>query len=142
MMAVVPPSWNYWYLEFWAQIFAPLSLDVLFTIGLIIVSSNFPKEMQALAGAIFSTVGLFGHSFGIGMCQLVAIGVMGRKGEREEGNEGGEAAHSGAFAGYDGSAMLDGFRAAFWMQFACMIATALLAVYGLRKTGKVGLKRE
>ena len=139
MMALVPPTWNYWYLEFWAQILAPLSLDVLFTIGLIIVSSNFPKDTQALAGAVFSTVGTFGHSFGIGMCQLVALGVMGEKGKKES-VDGGE--RTGAFAGYGGEVVLYGFRAAFWMQFACMIAVGLLAVYGLRKTGKVGLKRE
>jgi MFS family permease len=143
MMALVPPGWNYWYLEFWAQIFAPLSLQVLYTIGLIIVSSNFPQETQALAGAVFSTVGTFGSSFGIGMCQLVALGVMDTAGDgndKEDGNS--EGSHGGAFSGYGDAAALEGFRAAFWTMSACMVAVGLLAVYGLRKTGKVGVKRE
>lgn len=96
MMALVPPSWEYWYLEFWAQIFAPLSLDVLYTIGLIIVSTSFPKETQALAGAVFSTVGTFGHSFGIGICQLVALGVVSGAGEGLE--------RGGVFGGYSDAA--------------------------------------
>jgi nitrate/nitrite transporter NarK len=137
MMAVVNPNWKYWYLEFWAQIFAPFSADVLFTVGLIIVSDSFPEKTQGLAGAVFNTVAQFGMSLGVGVCQVVALGVMG--------NDGGSAGHSGegaAFEDKDPMKVLKGYRASFWTMFAYMLVVAVIAVVGLRKAGKVGLKRE
>ncbi len=90
MMALVDPGWSYWYMEFWAQILAPMSGDVLFTVGLLIVSDEFPEEMQALAGAVFNTVAQFGMSLGVGVCQVVSLGVgaggAGRGGECRGGD--------------------------------------------------------
>lgn len=56
LMAILNPTWNYWYLAFWAQVAAPFSADVLFTVGLIIVSDTFPEKTQGLAGGVFNTV--------------------------------------------------------------------------------------
>ncbi|ORY10317.1 major facilitator superfamily domain-containing protein [Clohesyomyces aquaticus] len=137
MMALVNPAWSYWYMQFWAQIFAPFSADVLFTVGLIIVSSNFPEKTQALAGAVFNTVANFGMSLGIGLCQVVALGVMSKN-----GHGGGDDGQGDAFSNVAEGALLDGFRAAFWAMFTCMIVCGFLAVVGLRNAGKVGLKRE
>ncbi|KAF2691466.1 MFS general substrate transporter [Lentithecium fluviatile CBS 122367] len=137
IMALVDPNWKYWYLEFWGQIFAPFSADVLFTVGLIIVSDSFPEKTQGLAGAVFNTVGQFGMSLGIGVCQVVALGVMG--------TGSGSAGHSGedaAFEGQDPMKVLKGYRAGFWTMFAYMILIAVVAIVGLRKAGKVGLKKE
>jgi MFS family permease len=125
IMALVPPSYPYWYLEFWGQVFAPISGDVLYTVGLIIVSDSFDEKTQALAGAVFSTVGQFGQSLGIGLVQVVALGVMGRDGDQIGGDK-----------------QLRGYRAGFWTMFGYMGVCALIAVVGLRKAGKVGLKRE
>ncbi|KAF2793449.1 MFS general substrate transporter [Melanomma pulvis-pyrius CBS 109.77] len=127
IMALVNPAWSYWYLEFWGQILAPISGDVLFTVGLIIVSDNFPEKTQALAGAVFNTVAQFGQSLGIGLCQVVALGVMGKDGA--DGKNGAEKE-------------LKGYRAGFWTMFAYMVVCGLMAVGGLRSAGKVGLKRE
>ena len=77
LMALVDPEWSYWYMEFWAQVLSPLSGDVLFTVGLLIVSDTFPEKMQGLAGGVFNTVAQFGMSLGIGVCQVVALGVGG-----------------------------------------------------------------
>jgi MFS family permease len=126
-MALANPSRSYWTQEFWAQVFAPMSADVLFTVGLIIVSDSFPPETQALAGAVFSTVAQFGQSLGLGACQVVALG-----GEVSD-VEVGEAA---------AAALLKGYRASFWTMFAFMVACGLIAIVGLRKAGRVGLKRE
>lgn len=134
MMALVDPAWSYWYLEFWAQILSPFSVDVLFTVGLIIVSDNFPEKTQALAGAVFNTVGQFGMSLGIGLCQVVALGVMGS----DRGTEG----HGDALEQVEKGDVLDGYRAAFWTMFTCMILCVALAVVGMRGAGNVGLKRE
>ena len=76
-MALMSPDWSYWYMAFWAQALSPLSVDVLFTVGMLIVSESFEEGSQALAGAVFNTVGNFGMSLGVGVCQLVALGVTG-----------------------------------------------------------------
>ncbi|KAF2438742.1 MFS general substrate transporter [Karstenula rhodostoma CBS 690.94] len=135
IMALVDPAWDYWYLEFWAQVFAPFSGDVLFTVGLIIVSDSFPEKTQALAGAVFNTVAQFGMSLGVGVCQVVALGVM--DGSGGAGHAGGE----GAFE-EDAGQVLKGYRASFWAMFAYMLVCVVVGVVGLRNAGKVGLKRE
>ena len=38
--------------------------------------------------------------------------------------------------------LLKGYKAAFWMCFAAAIMSCLISTIGLRKSGKVGLKRE
>lgn len=134
IMTRVNPASSYWHLEFWSQIFTPLSADVLFTVGLIIVSDNFPKETQALAGAVFNTVAQFGQSLGIGVCQVVALGVMG-------GADHGQV-EGGGVENTEEAALLRGYRASFWTMFAYMVVCGLIAIVGLRKAGKVGLKRE
>lgn len=139
MMAFVNPAWPYWYLEVWAQVFAPFSVDVLFTVGLIIVSASFPEKTQALAGAVFNTVSQFGMSLGIGLCQVVSLAVMDN-GDGEGSGHG--ADHNDAFGGSDKGLLLDGYRASFWTMFACMILCTVLGIPGLRGAGKVGLKRE
>ncbi|KAJ4375928.1 hypothetical protein N0V83_001207 [Neocucurbitaria cava] len=139
LMALVPPAWSYWKLAFWAQIFAPFSADVLFTVGLIIVSDNFPEKTQALAGAVFNTVAQFGMSLGMGSCQVVALGIQ----DKEGGNaSSGGGSDGGAFHDQDATALLKGYRASYWLMFAYMLVCGFIAVVGLRKAGKVGLKRE
>lgn len=134
-MALLDPTWNYWYLAFWAQVAAPFSADVLFTVGLIIVSDTFPEKTQALAGAVFNTVAQIGMSLGMGLCQVVALGVQGG-----DGTGGGH--HGDASEAEDPAALLRGYRASFWTIFGYMAACVVVAVVGLRKTGRVGLKRE
>jgi MFS family permease len=126
-MALMNPTWNYWYLAFWAQLFAPFSADVLFTVGLIVVSNSFPEETQALAGAVFNTVAQFGLSLGMGSCQVVALGV--------QSSDDGASPESAM-------AVLKGYRASYWLMFGYMLVCIVIAVVGLRKAGKVGLKRE
>jgi hypothetical protein len=128
-MALTNPSWSYWYLEFWAQFFSPMSVDVLFTVGLIIISDNFPEETQALAGAVFSTVGQFGNALGISICQVVALGITKAK----QGGGGGDQTDL---------ALLNGYRASFWTMFGYMAMCSILAVVGLRGAGTIGLKRD
>tara|TARA_R110002003_G_scaffold37_6_gene2160 strand:- start:8986 stop:9633 length:648 start_codon:yes stop_codon:yes gene_type:complete len=141
MMALMNPDWSYWYLAFWAQIFAPFSADVLFTVGLIIVSDNFPEETQALAGAVFNTVAQFGMSIGMGSCQVVALGIQDKEsGSATGGGHGGD--DDGASQNTDTMALLQGFRASYWLMFAYMVVCGVIAIVGLRKAGKVGLKRE
>lgn len=134
MMALVNPNWKYYYLELWAQMLAPLSANVLYTVGLIIVSDNFPERTQALAGAVFSTVAQFGTSLGVGVCQVVALGMMGS----DLNSSGGQNTATSE----DASDMLRGYRAGFWTIFALMVCCVLIAIVGLRRTGRVGLKKD
>jgi MFS family permease len=134
-MALLNPTWNYWYLTFWAQVFAPFGVDVLFTVGLIIVSDSFPEKTQALAGAVFNTAAQFGTTFGMGCCQVVALGVAGR-GAKEHGDT------SFSEEEEESSVLLEGYQASFWTMFAYSIVCVFIAVGGLRKVGKVGLKRD
>lgn len=134
MMALVNPVWKYYYLELWAQILAPLNADVLYTVGLIIVSGNFPRETQALAGAVFGTVSMFGTSLGVGVCQLVALGVMKPQRENEDTKD-------TAFT-EDVGETLKGYRASFWTMFTLTVCCVVVAIVGLRRTGKVGMKKD
>ncbi|KAH7357389.1 major facilitator superfamily domain-containing protein [Pyrenochaeta sp. MPI-SDFR-AT-0127] len=134
MMALVDPTWKYYYLELWAQLLAPLGPDVLFTVGLIIVSGSFPERTQALAGAVFSTASQFGTSLGAGICQVVALGVMGSDVESSD--------DPNSTNSVDASDMLRGYRAGFWTMFASMVCCVIIAILGLRRTGKVGLKKD
>jgi MFS family permease len=134
MMALVDPTWKYYYLELWAQILAPLNADVLYTVGLIIVSANFPDKTQALAGAVVSTVGQFGTSLGVGLCQVVALGVMGPNSDPN--------GDKNSAISEDVRDTLRGYRASFWTMFALMVCCVLIASVGLRRTGKVGLKKD
>lgn len=137
LMALVEPAWSYWHGQFWAQALVPVSADVLFTVGLIVVSESFPERTQALAGAVFNTVGQLGLSLGVGVCQVVALGVAGTGGGGGHGASGG-----GAFDDEEVGALLRGYRATFWAMFAQMLLCTAVAVIGLRKVGKVGVKRE
>jgi MFS family permease len=137
-MALLDPTWNYWYLAFWAQVAAPFSNDVLFTVGLIIVSDTMPEETQALAGAVFNTVAQIGLSLGMGMCQVVALGVQGERGDGQASGSHGESSAGSA----DDEKLLKGYRASFWTMFAYMVVCVVVAIVGLRKTGRVGLKRD
>jgi hypothetical protein len=137
-MALLNPTWNYWYLAFWAQVAAPFSADVLFTVGLIIVSDTFPEKTQALAGAVFNTVAQIGMSLRMGLCQVVALGVQGDVGSDGGGGQDGASASNDVAA----TAVLKGYRASFWTVFAYMAACIVVSIVGLRKVGKVGLKRE
>lgn len=139
-MALLNPNWNYFYLAFWAQVFAPFSADVLFTVGLIIVSDSFPERDQALAGAVFNTVAQFGMSLGMGSCQVVALGVIGSD-ESGSSSEAGSS-HGGSAGADDPRDLLKGYRASFWTMFGYMLVCVFIAVVGLRKAGKVGLKKD
>lgn len=127
IMALIQPQLIYWKGAFFAQTLAPLGGDVLFTVGLIVVSEMFAEKDQALAGAVFNTVGGFGLSLGMNTMQVVSVLVT--KGTQYRDKSAPEA-------------LLKGYEASFWAMFAACMACAVLCVAGLRGIGKVGLKRD
>lgn len=134
LMALTKPKWPYWYTEFWAQVLTPFSGDVLFTVGLVIVSEVFDEETQSVAGAVFNTVAQFGQSLGVNVNEMVSMAVAG------------DVAMEGRSFGKYGvgsepwKRLLRGYRASFYTMFGAMLACALIAAFGLRKVGKVGQK--
>ncbi|KAK2923220.1 Major facilitator superfamily [Fusarium oxysporum f. sp. vasinfectum] len=100
LMAVINPSWSYWVGAFFAQILLPFSIDVLFTVGLIIVTEVFPEKNQSVAGAVFNTAAQFGNALGLAIVQVVSAAVTNQK-----INPKSPEAH------------LEGYRASFWTLF-------------------------
>ena len=128
-MALTSPHWPYWYSAFPAQLLAPLSCDILFTIGLLTVSEVFPAHTQALAGAVFNTVTQFGASAGLTLTAVVAGAVTKSKGKGDQ-TQGGE------------EDLLAGYKAGFWIAFAWMGLACLICALGLRHIGRIGVKRD
>ncbi|TVY62612.1 Drug resistance protein [Fusarium oxysporum f. sp. cubense] len=125
LMAVINPSWSYWVGAFFAQILLPFSIDVLFTVGLIIVTEIFPEKNQSVAGAVFNTAAQFGNALGLAIVQVVSAAVTNQKINPKSPE-----------------ALLEGYRASFWTLFSLMLVCVLVAALGLRGAGKVGSKRD
>ena len=91
------------------------------------VSEVLPDRTQALASILFNTVGQFGQVIG-----LVIIGVVPDS-----------VTHNSKYADKSSpDALLVGFRAGFWTCTGWMALTCFIGVLGLRKSGKVGLKKD
>ncbi|KXJ85706.1 putative MFS transporter [Microdochium bolleyi] len=135
LMAVIAPEWPYWQGAFEAQLLCPVGANILFTVGLSIISEVFPEDTQALAGAVFNTSSQFGTALGLAVLQIISSSVT-----KTSLLESGEAGADGAVART--AALLQGYRASFWALFGFMIACVLISVLGLRKVGRVGVKQE
>ncbi|KAI9158883.1 MFS-type transporter 1 [Paramyrothecium foliicola] len=125
LMATVQPQWTYWANAFVAQLLQPVSADVLFTVGLIIITDVFPDDTQGLAGAVFNTMGQLGVAFGLAVLQVISQVVTQKHADLEETH-----------------ALMEGYRASFWTMFGFMILCAAAGGLGLRKIGKVGVKQD
>lgn len=126
LMAVIQPQWTYWANAFVAQLLMPFNVDVLFTVGLIMITDVFPDDRQALAGAVFNTSSQFGKALGLAIMQVISTLVTR---DKEDGMK-------------PEKALMEGYRVAFWTMFALMLTCAVVGALGLRKAGKIGLKRE
>ena len=103
------------------------TFPVLFTVGILLVSEMFPDRTQALAGAVFNTVAQFGQAIGLALNGVVSNTVT---------------QHS-KFTDKDSpDALLTGYRAGFWTCTGWMILACFIGALGLRKSGRVGLKRD
>ncbi|KAL7755402.1 hypothetical protein ACKLNR_014500 [Fusarium oxysporum f. sp. zingiberi] len=125
LMALIQPSWSYWICAFFAQILLPFSIDVLYTVGLVIVTQVFPEDRQAVAGAVFNTSAQFGNAMGLAIIQVVSTLVKKRDVNPNSPD-----------------AILAGYHASFWTLFSLMLICALVGYIGLRKVGRVGLKHD
>jgi len=127
LMALIDVQWPYWYDAFPAQLIAPLAADILFTVGLLVVSDVFPTRTQALAGAVFNTVAQFGTSIGLTIMAVISSSAT---------------KHSKIYEKSSPDALMVGYRASFWTAFGWMALACFIGAFGLRRMGKVGLKRD
>ena len=126
LFATASPSWTYWAAAFPAMCLSPIATEILFNVSNHVITSAFPKNKQALAGGVFATVSQFGNSLGLAVTAMVASTVTM---ENAKGKS------------MDPLATLKGYRAAFWLCFAAAISSCVIGSFGLRHSGKVGLKK-
>lgn len=127
LMAVINPSWSYWTAAFEAQLLSPLSADILFTVGILVVSDVFPENTQALAGAVFNTLAQIGTAIGLTTMSVISANITEESRYRNKSSP---------------AALMEGYRATFWALFAWMVTACLIGGYGLRGLGKIGQKRD
>ncbi|EXL39990.1 hypothetical protein FOCG_17440 [Fusarium oxysporum f. sp. radicis-lycopersici 26381] len=123
LMATNKPDRSYWYHSFPAQLLMPISCDITFTVGLIIITNTFPEDKQAVAGAVFNTATQSGNSFGLATMQVVS--TLATKSSSH-------LAHA--------SALWEGYKASFWVMTGLMILCAAIGGIGLKNVGKIGLR--
>lgn len=127
LMALINPSWPYWFAAFPAQLFQPIGVDVIWTVGLLVVSESLPEKTQALAGGVFNTVAQLGNSVGLAVMGVISTSAIQKSHFVQKESP---------------QALMVGYRAAFWAAFAWMALACFTGGWGLSKVGKVGLKRD
>ncbi|OJJ50316.1 hypothetical protein ASPZODRAFT_57848 [Penicilliopsis zonata CBS 506.65] len=123
LMALIQAHWSWWSCAFWAVLISPLSADVIFTVANLLISDLFTPTTQGLASAVFNTVAQFGTSIGLTVFAILSASVT--KQSKYENKASPEA-------------LMQGYRAVFWMSFGMMICGCGVSAWGLRKIGKVG----
>lgn len=126
-MAFAQPDSSYWAFGFVANILNPVGADSLFTISNLLITSVFPSKTQGLAGGVFNTVSQIGKSVGLALVAVIASSVTHRSEYVDKASP---------------DALMTGYSASFFFCFSLSVATLLLAVWGLRRIGKVGHKRD
>ncbi|KAF9877853.1 hypothetical protein CkaCkLH20_04429 [Colletotrichum karsti] len=127
LMALIRTDQLYWENAFFAQILTPISCDILFTVGLLIISDVFPRHMQALGGAVFNTCAQLGAAIGMSVTQVIASSVTSKSSDANKSSPG---------------ALMEGYRVSFWTMFGWMMVVCLVCVVGMRRVGVLGVKRD
>lgn len=127
LYAIQNPAWSYWVAAFPAMIVSVVATDLLFSVSNLVITTNFPSNKQALAGSIFNTVTQLGNSMGLAITAIIAASVTDA--EKSTGTA-------------TDFATLKGYQAAFWTCFAAAVVSVVVSTVGLRKTGKVGAKKD
>jgi MFS family permease len=104
-----------------------LSTDVLFTVGLLVISAVFPSHTQARGGAVFNTCAQLGASIGFTITSVIANSKTAASSDGDKMSP---------------NALLAGYRDVFWAMFAWMVFVCLVGVLGLRRVGKIGMKQD
>jgi MFS family permease len=101
--------------------------DVLFTVGLLVISAVFPSRTQALGGAVFNTCAQLGTSIGLTVTSVITDTKTAASDDVDK---------------LSSNALMAGYRAVFWTLFAWMVFVGLTGALGLRRLGKIGTKQD
>ena len=99
----------------------------MFTVAALVVTDVFPEKTQGLGGAVFQTLAQFGTSLGLAIMASISSSVTD---------------HSEYKVKTSPEALMKGYRVSFWVSFGWMLLACVIGGLGLRRIGKVGLKRE
>lgn len=127
VMAFATPTSSYWSHGFLANVFNPTGADSLFTIANLLITSVFHSKTQALAGGVFNTISQIGKSVGLALVAVIAASVTANSDYQNKESP---------------NALLEGYRATFWFNFGLVLLTIAISLYGLRRVGNVGHKRD
>lgn len=127
VMAFATPTSSYWSHAFLSNIFNPVGADSLYTVANLLITNVFPPRTHGLAGGVFNTVAQIGKSVGLALAAVIAASVTRNSGFADKTSP---------------EALLVGYNATFWFCFAMIVVTCFIAVFGLKKAGKVGHKRD
>jgi MFS family permease len=104
-------------------------LLVLWTVSSLVICNAFPTDSQGLAGGVFNTISQLGNSVGLAVTAAIAASVTSHDGKILDDTQ---SPHS----------LLQGYRSAYWTIFSAMAVVCVASILGLRKAGKVGVKRD
>ncbi|KAL2203507.1 integral membrane protein [Sarocladium strictum] len=127
LLAITNPDWPYWWTIFPAMLTNAIGADVLYTISNLLVTSVFPEKTQATAGGVYNTIAQIGKSLGLASSAIIAAAITAESNFKDKESP---------------SALLQGYRAVFWYCLGLNVLTLILSIWGLRKIGKVGAKRD
>ncbi|KAI4161894.1 MAG: hypothetical protein LQ342_004460 [Letrouitia transgressa] len=122
-MAIIHVDWSWWLAGFWVNLLLPISVDVNYTVANLLITDIFPKETQALAGAVYQMMSQLGISIGIAVLAVISNTVIDRSTVPDKESP---------------KALMQGFRAVFWTCFAMMMLSTLVGVWGLRGWKEIG----
>ncbi|KAI9688299.1 MAG: hypothetical protein M1820_010281 [Bogoriella megaspora] len=136
LMALVEPTWSYWYATFWAVLLSPLSGDVLFVISGLIITNTFPEGTQALASAVFNTISQFGTAAGLAIMAVISSSVSQDYAQRRN------IPVETSANDYGPDILLEGYRASYWACFGFSLLTCGIGALGLKGVANKGMKKD
>lgn len=127
IMAFSKVDSSYWSAAFLGIFLNPIGADTLFTVSNLLITSVFPTKTQGLAGGVFNTIAQIGKSVGLATSAIVAASITHRSKHKDK---------------HSPEALLEGYHAAWWYNFAQTVFLVFVSIWGLRKIGRVGIKRD
>lgn len=127
VLALASPTTSYWKAAFPAILCLSPAADMLFTISNLVITERFPARTQGLAGGVFQTVSQIGKAVGLALSAVVANSITEKSHYSDKASP---------------NALMEGYKAAWWFTLGLSAVTLVVGVLGLRKVGKVGLKKD
>lgn len=106
---------------------AAFGADTIYPCIGLFTTQSLPRKDQGVAGAMFQTVASIGRAMFLPITAAIQSSA-----QTKNIRNGGTHRH----------ALLEGFRAAEWFCFACMLTSLGMTVFGLRNIGKIGLLKK